>query len=246
MASTPGEAPEGVAALPDPSVISDIDGIVAVDKPEGIPSIPDRTGSPHNLLHLLQERLGARLFVVHRLDSLTSGVILFARTPDVHRRLCMAFESGAVRKTYRAVVLGSVEGDVGLIDEPLRRFGSGRVWIDRAGGRQSVTRFCVLERGEGFTILDVRPETGRQHQIRAHLAFLGHPVAGDASYRLPAAVDPPAAWPRLMLHSSRIELDLMEGGRLEFQAGLPASFEEALDNARGAGDGRRLDEKGGS
>ncbi len=228
------------------SVLADIDGIVAVDKPEGLPSIPDRTGSPFNLLDLLQERLGAKLFVVHRLDRLTSGVILFARTPGVHRRLCMAFESGAVRKTYRAVVLGSIQDDEGLVDEPLRRFGSGRVWVDRMKGRPSLTRFGVLERGEGFTILDVRPETGRQHQIRAHLAFLGHPVAGDGSYPGPAAGQPGPSWPRLMLHASRIEIDCGEAERRVFQAALPDSFVKALENARRAGDGREPDEQGGS
>lgn len=232
MATHGREAPDGLVDAATPSVLSDFDGIVAVDKPEGIPSIPDRTGSPYNLVDILQERLGARLFVVHRLDRQTSGVILFARTPVVHRRLCRAFESRGVRKTYRAVVLGSVQSDMGSIDEPLRRFGSGRVWVDRIKGRPSLTRFGVLERGEGFTIVDVRPETGRQHQIRAHMAFIGHPVAGDEAYDWRAGADPHAAWPRLMLHASRIELDIEGGEPLLFESGIPRSFIDALDGAR--------------
>jgi RluA family pseudouridine synthase len=223
-----------------------MDGIVAADKPEGMPSIPDRTGSPRNLRSILQEMLGTKLFVVHRLDMPTSGIILFARTPGVHRMLCLAFESGAVRKTYHAVVLGSMQDEEGLIDEPLRRFGSGRVWVDRLKGKPSLTRFSVTERGGDFTVLDVRPETGRQHQIRAHLAFLGHPVAGDGSYPGPAAGQPGASWPRLMLHASRIEIDCGEGERRVFRAGLPDSFVKALENARRAGDGREPDEQLGS
>jgi RluA family pseudouridine synthase len=221
------------------SVLADNDMLVAVDKPEGLASIADRTGSSVNLHSILQDLLGSRLYVVHRLDRPTSGVILFARTPESHRRLSLAFQSGHVRKTYHAVLLGSLPGESGVIEEPLRRFGSGRVWVDARRGKPSVTCFEVLERGTGYTLAAIRPRTGRQHQIRAHMAFLGNPVAGDRTYARGSSVaDQP--WPRLMLHASELEIETGDGEALLFRSGLPSSFTVPLEAARARAAQRRL------
>jgi tRNA pseudouridine32 synthase / 23S rRNA pseudouridine746 synthase len=206
-------------------LIADRDDMVAVSKPEGMASIPDRRGSPGDLLSILQETLGARLYVVHRLDRPTSGVILFARTASVHRALCIAFQSGGVAKTYHAAALGHLEDST--ISLPLRRFGSGRVWVDDARGKPCTTVVKALEHGAGFSLVEIRPLTGRQHQIRAHLAAVSHPVAGDPAYSEESC----ASWPRLMLHASRIDL-LSSGGGDVFEAPLPESFTVPLDRAR--------------
>lgn len=226
-----GEGIPGASISGDIRIISDMDGIVAVCKPEGVASIPDRGGSPGDLHSILQEKLGVRLYVVHRLDRPTSGVILFARTAEIHRMLCMAFQSGGVAKTYHSVALGNV-GDC-TIQVPLRRFGSGRVWADPSRGKPCATKITVLEHGDGFSFVEARPMTGRQHQIRAHLAVIGSPVAGDPSY----SRDSCRYWPRLMLHASRIEL-VSYGAGAVFEAPLPESFTEPLERARsGAGGG---------
>ncbi|MDM7993324.1 MAG: RluA family pseudouridine synthase [Candidatus Fermentibacter sp.] len=225
----PGNTEPGDASARSSSggivIIADRDGIVAVSKPEGMASVPDRRGSPGDLHSMLQEILGARLYVVHRLDRPTSGVILFARTAPVHRALCMAFQSGGAAKTYHAVVLGHLEDRT--ISLPLRRFGSGRVWVDEARGKPCTTVVKVLEHGTGFTLAEARPHTGRLHQIRAHLAAVGHPVAGDTVYSKDSCV----AWPRLMLHASRIEVQSSGGGAV-FEAPLPEAFRFLLGRAR--------------
>lgn len=209
------------------SILAESEDLIAVDKPEGFPSIADRTGSIRNLHAMLQARLGMELFIVHRLDRLTSGVIVFAKNRDSHRFLCAVFQSGLARKTYHAIVLGSPSGDSGLIDKPLRRFGSGRVWVDEGGGKPSLTNYRVLSRGEGFSSLEVHPSTGRQQQIRAHLAFIGHAVAGDPVYGDKAVQ---SGWSRLMLHSSSLEIREGEKTLLEFHSPLPQSFLAALDS----------------
>lgn len=231
-----GEGTAGASIPGGVLILSDRDGIVAVCKPGGMASIPDRAGSPGDLHSILQEMLGTRLFVVHRLDRGTSGVILFARTAEVHRTLSIAFQSGGVAKTYHAAALGCV--DECTITAPLRRFGSGRVWADPLRGKPSTTSIRVLERGGGFSLVEAHPLTGRQHQIRAHLAFIGHPVAGDPVYSRASC----AFWPRLMLHASKIEL-VSFGNGISFEAPIPGSFTEALERARsraggGSDDGR--------
>lgn len=234
----PGDPEPGDASSPHSPggivIIADRDGIVAVSKPEGVSTIPDRDGSPGDLHSVLEEMLGARLYVVHRLDRLTSGVVLFARTAGVHRALCMAFQSGGVAKTYHAVVLGHLDDQT--ISLPLRRFGSGRVWVDATRGKPCTTVVKALEHVAGCTVAEVRPLTGRQHQIRAHLAAAGHPVAGDPVY----SKDSCASWRRLMLHASSIEVSSPEGGGAVFGAPLPESFMVALSGVREGAPGEEM------
>jgi len=235
--SPAGEEAGGPSLTGGIQIISDVDGIVAVCKPEGVASIPDRSGSPGDLHSVLEEMLGARLYVVHRLDRPTSGVILFARTAGMHRELCMAFGSGRVSKTYLAVVAGHV--DACTVSLPLRRFGSGRVWIDGDRGRPCTTVVKPLESLGRYSLVEARPLTGRQHQIRAHLAAVGHPVAGDPAY----STETCDAWPRLMLHASRIEVSSPGGGAV-FEAPLPESFVHLLDRARDGAPGEGLRDGG--
>lgn len=198
--------------------------LLAVDKPAGRVVIAGRgeTGPP--LAAELSEKAGRKLFVVHRLDRDTSGVLLLAKDAATHRELSMLFAAHEVSKRYVALAKGRVAGPL-LIDRPLAPFGSGR-WGVKDGGKPSTTDVRVLEGfGERATLVEASPTTGRRHQIRVHLYSAGHPVLGDPLYGRPG--DPAQAAPRLMLHASSLELDL-GGKRFRCAAPLPADFEAFL------------------
>ncbi|MEJ5360008.1 MAG: RluA family pseudouridine synthase [Desulfobacterales bacterium] len=214
------------------AILFENEALIALDKPEKLASIPERNPRKPSLLQLLKERSDRRVYVVHRLDKEVSGVILFAKTPEAHRHLCLLFEQRRVRKTYAALVHGGVEGPRGTIELPLRRFGSGRMGVDEAAGKPCRTDYEVRGRIAGFTELEVYPHTGRKHQIRAHLFSLGHPVAGDRLYGKRAEQ---AAFPRLMLHARKIEFETPDGDWLLIESPLPPSFTETLRRLRREG-----------
>jgi len=200
------------------SVLYENADVVVVDKPEGLASIPERQPQGESLVELLSAERGEKLYTVHRLDKETSGVIIFARNAEAHRWLNRQFERRLVEKAYLALVHGVVAEDGGTIDEPLRQFGSGRIGVDKDGGKASVTEFTVVERYEAFTLVEARPRTGRRHQIRVHLYHLGHPIAGDPLYG-EAAMQKEI--PRLMLHAQRINVALPSGTDLAVEAPVP-------------------------
>lgn len=174
------------------------------------------------------ERLvGKRLLVVHRIDRDASGLVIFAKDESAHRRLCKEFGSRRVKKKYMVLVDGDIRGR-GVIDEPLREFGSGRVGVDPRG-KASTTRYRVKKRYGRASLLEVEPETGRRHQIRVHLYHLGHPVWGDRRYGSPRPV---GRAPRLMLHAWRVRLT-GPCGVLDLKAELPRDFLKVLDSLGG-------------
>ena len=122
----------GYQAIP---VLFENDDIIAVDKPEKLASIPERNRENVSLLKILSETLERKLYTVHRLDKQVSGVILFAKTPEAHRQLNQMFEHRQVHKTYMALVHGEITGQRGVIDKPLRCFGSGRMGEDIERGK---------------------------------------------------------------------------------------------------------------
>lgn len=172
---------------PIPVLLSD-EAVLAVDKPSGMLSIPDRwdPDAPDALASL--KRDWGRLFVVHRLDKDTSGVLLFARTEEAHRALSAAFESRSVSKVYRALVRGLPSWEEERCELPLRPDGDRlhRTIVDAHKGKPSATAFTVLARyGSGLSavaLVEARPETGRTHQVRVHLAALGFPCLCDPLY----------------------------------------------------------------
>jgi tRNA pseudouridine32 synthase/23S rRNA pseudouridine746 synthase len=202
-------------------------GLLAVDKPEGITSIPGRNQDGGSLLQLLQIRFPEKLFVVHRLDKGASGVILFAKTAEMHRRMNMLFENREVEKTYEALVHGRIDRDSGSVDQPLRAFGSGRMGADLLNGKPSVTAYRVLRRFQNHTWIEVSPKTGRRHQIRVHLYGMGHPIAGDLLY---GEREKQKDYPRLMLHSRKICWKTPSGEMRTVEAELPESFRKVLDS----------------
>lgn len=162
-------------------------GLLVVDKPAGLLTIPGRgPDAGPDLQHVLEGQRGERLWVVHRLDRGTSGALAFARNADVHRKLSQAFEAGKVAKTYLALVAGRLADEEGLIDRALVPARRGKMRPAGPGeeGKASQTRFRVLERFDaGFSWLELEPLTGRQHQLRVHLTSIGHPLAVDETYR---------------------------------------------------------------
>lgn len=176
---------------PEDLVIYEDQHILVVNKPAGLLALPDgyQPELPH-LKGLLQPVYG-RLWIVHRLDKEASGVLLLARTAEAHRLLNIQFEHRQVIKTYHTLITGEPEWDEQQVRLPLRVNGdrSHRTVVDESRGKPSVTQLKVLERFGGYSLVQAIPQTGRTHQIRAHLSCLGHPIICDRLYGGGEAVD---------------------------------------------------------
>lgn len=183
------------------------------------------------LLHRFEKLSGVggdlRPGIVHRLDRLTSGVILVAKTDAAHRHLAAQFSNRNVEKIYLALVHGRMKTDAGQINKPISRDPIRRVRMTAksAAGRQAITQYKVLRHFKGYSYLEVKIGTGRTHQIRVHLASIGHPVAGDKLYGAP-----PATLPRFFLHAHRISFTSPSSGeRITITAPLAPELQEFLD-----------------
>lgn len=165
-----------------PEVLYEDEAVLVVNKPAGLLTIADRFGNADNLHGWLERRYG-RVFVVHRLDRETSGVLCFARTEDAHRHLSLQFEHHAVDKFYLALVDGVVQEEEGEIDRPIGPHPTiaGKMVV-AAWGKPSLTFYRVLERFRNFTLVEALLKTGRTHQARVHLQSIGYPLAVDALY----------------------------------------------------------------
>ena len=233
--------PEDERALSTPDqplrVLAQGSGWLAVDKPAGTPVHPLREDEIDTALNAVIARFpeihgvgegGLRSGVVHRLDVDTSGVLLFATEEDAWQRLRGAFREHLVEKSYRALVIGALEGEgsleVGLVTarhRPARVRVVGEAEFERARGAHiGVLRWRSLEIFDGVTLVEVLPKTGFLHQIRVSLAHLGYPVLGDRSY---GPASDPIAVPRQMLHAARARW-----GEVEASSPDPDDFRAAL------------------
>lgn len=199
--------------------------LVAVAKPEGLASIPERDLQAGSARQELEAELRQKLFTVHRLDKEVSGVLLFARTAAVHQHLNAQFLARAVHKSYLLLALGRLEQPEGLIEAPIREFGSGRSAVDPVSGKPSATAWCVLRHFDQTALVEARPRTGRRHQLRVHFYSIGHPIAGDLRYGVRREQQ---RWPRLMLHAASIEFTTPAGVTLSLTAPPPPSFQAVL------------------
>jgi 23S rRNA pseudouridine1911/1915/1917 synthase len=197
------------------------------------------------LLHHFEELSGVggglRPGIVHRLDRATSGLILVAKNDAAHGRLAAQFAARQVKKTYVALVHGHLKQDQGTISSSISRdrVRRTRMTTRRAGGREAVTHYTVTRRigsGQGkFTLLEVRIDTGRTHQIRVHLASLGHPVVGDALYGAPREIKGlSVSLSRNFLHAARLEFRHPGSGEvIALERGLPGELREFLELVEG-------------
>ena len=211
--------------------------LVVIDKPAGLaahpgPGHPDQT-LVNGLLALCPDIQGIggeiRPGIVHRLDKDTSGLMIAAKTEAAHHNLSRQIKDRAVEKGYLALVEGAPSPESGAIDVPIGRDPRRRTRMAvTAGGRESRTGYRLLERAGRYSLLELRLHTGRTHQARVHLAWLGHPLLGDAVYgrRSPLLA-------RHFLHAHRLAFaHPATGRRLEFRSPLPSDLEAALEAAR--------------
>ena len=197
--------------------------LVVVDKPPGLLTIADRGERHRTAYRLLRDWVesqgGGRIFVVHRLDRETSGLLVFARSPETKAMLQKQFELRAVERLYQARVEGKVREAEGTLTSRLMEDRSLRIrpTRDPGRGREAVTRYRVLERYADATLLELKLVTGRRGQIRAQLAALGHPIVGDRAYG--SRRDP---FKRVCLHATRLGFTHPDRRRVVFESPAPA------------------------
>ena len=220
------------------TVIYEDDNLLLIDKPSGMvvhPAPGHARGTLVNavLAHVPNLSVGGiqRPGIVHRLDKDTSGVIVVAKTDRAYNSLVRQWQVRAVDKRYLALVAGIVEESEGTIDAPVGRDPKQRQRMAAVRtGKDAVSHFRVLARSGDVSLLDVLIETGRTHQIRVHLAFIGHPVVGDGVYgnRQTSAHASDLGLMRAFLHARSLAFDLPGGARREFVAPLPQDLSEVL------------------
>ena len=215
-----GGAIERSEPPPAPELVFVDDHIIVADKPAGLVTAPTPESDRGDLLDQLAARHG-EVYLVHRLDLPTSGLLVFARTREANKRLGDAFARHDVDREYRAVAIGELAAQT--VDRPIE-------------GRRAVTAFEVLERLAGATLVAARLETGRTHQIRIHLAGLGHPVAGDRQHGGDAARTFTPRPPRLALHAAVLGFTHpATGERVRFERDLPADLARWIARLRAPG-----------
>jgi len=227
-----------------PIVYEDAD-LLIVDKPAGLVVHPAPGHADGTLVNALLGRGGAEAFggiagvrrpgIVHRLDRDTSGLLMVARTDLAQHSLMAQLKARRVKKTYLALVHGSVAAAVGRIEAPIGRDPRHRTRMAVvADGRAATTGYRVRERFAAWTLLELDLVTGRTHQIRVHLEAIGHPVAGDPVYGTGTSQRGPDGLARLFLHAWRLELTSPSSGELiRATAPLPAELEAVLVSLRG-------------
>jgi 23S rRNA pseudouridine1911/1915/1917 synthase len=234
----PDEAPLAAAAPAEFSVPYEDEHLLVVDKPAGVVVHPARGHAAGTLAQALSGVAGGgeegRAGIVHRLDRDTSGLLVVAKSAESHRRLKAALQAREIEREYLALVEGRPPARSGTIDAPLgrdRRVRT-RMSTDSDDAREAVTHFEIERALPATTLLRVRLQTGRTHQIRAHLQAIGHPVVGDPEYGTPGRL----GLERQFLHAARLAFAHPLGGeRIEVTSPLPADLAAALAAAEREG-----------
>jgi 23S rRNA pseudouridine1911/1915/1917 synthase len=220
------------------------DSLVAINKPSGMLTIPDREGKDVSLKQLLKAKYG-NIFTVHRIDKDTSGVVVFAKTEEAHKELSQLFEARETGKIYNGFVLGSPSQKSGTINEPIAEHPVKKgVMTVYKKGKESITEYEVLESFKLYSWMQFHILTGRTHQIRVHMKHLGHPIVcddiyGDGKPVLVSAIkrkrfnlskseeEERPILSRLALHASRLQFEL-SGKSYDLQAELPKDLRALL------------------
>ncbi len=209
------------------NILFEDEAVLVVDKPAGLLTIATEREKERTLYAFLFDRAKRRrppekIFIVHRLDRDASGLLVFAKTPEAKGLLQEQFKKRTAGRVYKAVVEGRVSDDLRTIESYLAENRAHRSYStpDRRLGKLSITHFRVLQRSSRRTLLEVKLDTGRKHQIRVHLAELGHPILGDKVY---GSGSNPLS--RLGLHAARLVFrHPVTGERKQFESSCPSSF----------------------
>ena len=225
------------------NIIYDDDDILVINKPAGL-TVHKGIKTETTLADLLVEyypkiiNVGddkMRPGIVHRLDKDTSGLIAVAKNNAAFDFLKEQFKNRRVEKKYTVLVLGRVENQRGKIDSKIGRFGDKQITINQSDNakfkidkyREAVTEYKVLKYFNDYTLCEVKPKTGRMHQIRVHFKSIGHPVAGDKKYYFKKQKNA-LIFPRQFLHASYLSFSLPNGSRMAFEADLPEDLQKIL------------------
>lgn len=215
------------------NIVYEDDSVIVVNKREGLLSVSTARVRERTAYHILDDYLkksgpGNRVFVLHRLDRETSGLMMFAKTRAVQEKMQRDWNGMIVERAYVAVVEGCPEKESGVLVTNLRENAAARVYVVGEGGKEAVTRYRVLDACGRYALLELSLETGRKNQIRAQLEYIGHPVAGD--YKYGAETDPAG---RLMLHARRLHFIHPETGEvMRFDTRIPDSFRSLTSKKR--------------
>ena len=234
----PPPAPSGLLPEAIPvKILYEDDDLLVIDKPAGLTVHPAPGHPSHTLVNAVLAHLSnladadatPRPGIVHRLDKDTSGVMLVAKNNVALANLSNQFKSRSVKKVYLTLVKGHLKPELGVIEAPIGRDSGDRkkMAVTRESrGRQARTNYRVIRYVGKNSLLEITPETGRTHQIRVHLAAIGYPVIGDATYGKKSAY-----LNRQFLHAYRLSFHLPSSGKyVEFESPLPADLEKALQD----------------
>jgi len=229
-------------------IIYENDSFVAINKPSGLLSIPDRFGKDPSLKTLLQEQMG-KIYIVHRLDKNTSGIILFAKDEATHKDLSQKFEGREVEKYYLGLVSGTMMKREGTIDIPIMEHpGKTTLMVTHKKGKPSVTDYKVLEEFGLFSWVQFQIHTGRTHQIRVHAKYIGNSIVSDELYgdgqpvllssikrKFKLSKNELEERPilnRLALHSWKLKFRDAQGEKFELEAPLSKDLKALLQQLR--------------
>ena len=229
-------------------IIFENDDFVAINKPAGLLTIPDREQSEKSLKEILQDKYGT-IFTVHRLDKDTSGLVIFAKNETAHKYFSKLFEDRKVEKYYLGIVLGSPANATGTIDAPITEhlLHKGTMVVHR-NGKPSQTSYEVIDANKNFSLVSFQLHTGRTHQIRVHSKHIGHPLAVDTLYgdgkpillssikkKFKLSKHDEEERPmvnRLALHSYKLNFDDLGGERRELVAEMPKEFRALMQQLK--------------
>jgi len=229
----------------DEQILFEDDEIVAINKPSGLLTIPDRIGKDISLKQILKQKYGD-IFTIHRLDRDTSGIVVFAKNESAHKFLSQQFENRETTKIYNGLVIGKPAESAGVINEPIAEHPvkKGMMTVFRRG-KESITEYEVLESFRLFSWMQFRILTGRTHQIRVHMKFLGHPIACDDLYgdgkpifisqlkkKYNLSLSEEEERPllnRLSLHAAKLSFKNIGGEEISLEAPLPKDLKALLN-----------------
>jgi 23S rRNA pseudouridine1911/1915/1917 synthase len=228
-------------------IIYEDDDVLVIDKPAGVVVFNENQSAAKSLIDLLIEAYPLlkntgnmpRYGVAHRLDKDTSGILLVAKNDNALSFLQAQFKKRQVGKKYLALVVGNVKNDTDTIETLIGRSPKDKlkqkVFLSgepgSAGKRQALTSYKTLERFEKYTLLEVIPKTGRKHQIRCHLSYIHHPIAGDKLYGFKNQPCPKGLT-RHFLHASYLKIEMPSGEIKKFESELPEDLKKIINNLR--------------